>query len=77
MNGLIPTAQGGGVGTNPGPSWHVVGSGDYDIDQRSDILWQNDDGTCSRLDDERPDGGAGSERGRLLSIPGSDWHIIG
>ncbi len=36
--------DGGAVGTNPGPSWHIVGSGDYDIDQRSDILWQNDDG---------------------------------
>ena len=30
---------------NPGPSWHVKGDGDFNHDGRSDILWQNDDGS--------------------------------
>jgi hypothetical protein len=26
---------------NPGPDWHVFGTGDYNNDGKSDILWQN------------------------------------
>ena len=26
---------------NPGPSWHVMGSGNYNTDGRSDILFRN------------------------------------
>ena len=26
---------------NPGPDWHIMGTGDYKQDGRSDILWQN------------------------------------
>ena len=29
---------------NPGPSWHAVGTGDFNADGHADILWQNDDG---------------------------------
>ena len=65
----------GPVGTNPGPSWHIVGSGDYDIDQRSDILWQHDSGQA----------GVWTMNGLSVLVagvagsfnPGSDWHIIG
>jgi hypothetical protein len=41
----------GGVGPfgpfpfNPGPSWHIKDTGDFNGDGRSDILWQGDDGT--------------------------------
>ena len=36
----------GAVGPfNPGPSWHIKGTGDFNGDGKSDILWQNDDGT--------------------------------
>ena len=35
----------GPVGNNPGPSWHLKGSGDFDADGRSDFLWQGQDGT--------------------------------
>jgi hypothetical protein len=31
--------------SNPGPSWHARGDGDFNDDFRADILWQNDDGT--------------------------------
>ena len=30
---------------NPGPSWHVKDSGDFNGDGKADILWQNNDGT--------------------------------
>jgi hypothetical protein len=30
---------------NPGPSWHVAGTDDFNGDGNADILWQNDDGT--------------------------------
>ena len=34
---------GGAVSPNPGPSWHAVGTGDFNDDGHSDILWQNDE----------------------------------
>jgi hypothetical protein len=39
MNGtnVIGTASLG----NPGPDWHIFGTGDYNNDGKSDILWQN------------------------------------
>lgn len=30
---------------NPGPSWKVVGTGDFTKDGKTDILWQNSDGS--------------------------------
>jgi hypothetical protein len=32
------------VGPNPGPSWQIVGPGDFTGDSVSDILWQNTNG---------------------------------
>ncbi len=32
---------------NPGPSWHIVGTGDFNKDGKSDILWQNDSGQAA------------------------------
>ena len=29
------------MGADPGPSWKVVGTGDFNDDGHSDILWQN------------------------------------
>ena len=52
MNGASATAV-GGVGPfgpfpfNPGPSWHIKDNGDFNDDGKSDILWQNDNGTPS------------------------------
>jgi serralysin len=35
----------GPVGSNPGPSWQIKGTGDFNGDGKSDILWQGQDGT--------------------------------
>jgi len=32
---------------NPGPTWHVVGTGDIDGDRKAGILWQNDNGALA------------------------------
>ena len=32
---------GGAVSINPGPAWKAVGTGDFDHNGLSDILWQN------------------------------------
>ena len=38
--------SGGAAGSfNPGPSWQIKGTGDFNGDGKSDILWQNSDGT--------------------------------
>ena len=34
-------ATGGGSVANLGPDWHAVGTGDFNGDGKSDILWQN------------------------------------
>jgi hypothetical protein len=74
MNGFTATSVGAVGPFNPGPSWHVVGTGDYNIDQRSDILWQADDGTPAiwfmNGMNFLSTGAAGSFN------PGSDWHIV-
>ena len=40
MNGTN-VIGGGLVGYNPGPSWQAIGTGDFNDDGQSDILWQN------------------------------------
>ena len=47
MNNGTNLAYSAAVGPNPGPSWHVIGTGDFNGDNKSDILWQGDDGTPS------------------------------
>jgi len=55
-------------------AWHVVGSGDYDGDGRSDILWQHDNGEAGLW---TMNGLSVVAAGPTGSNPGSDWHIIG
>ena len=40
MNGTN-VIGGGLVGPTPGPSWKAIGTGDFNDDGHSDILWQN------------------------------------
>jgi hypothetical protein len=73
MDGLSVLAA-GPVGTNPGPSWHVLGSGDYNPDGKSDILWQNDNGTPGIW---TMNGLSVVTAGVAGSFnPGAEWHVI-
>ena len=71
MNGT--TLIGGGGLANPGPTWHIKATGDFNGDGKSDILWQNDDGTPAiwEMSGTTLIGGAG------LANPGPTWHTIG
>jgi len=42
LDGLVALRK--GANANLGASWHVVGTGDFNGDSRSDILWQNESG---------------------------------
>ena len=35
------------MGANPGPSWKAIGTGDFNDDGHSDILWQNTNGQAA------------------------------
>ena len=61
--------------SNPGPTWHVEDTGDFNNDGRADILWQNDDGTPAIwLMNGTNVIGAGAVG---ASNPGPTWHVEG
>ena len=62
---------GGGVIGNPGPSWHVIGTGDFNGDGKSDILWQNNNGTYAIWEMN----GTSVIGGGILS-PGGTWQAV-
>jgi len=72
MNGPA-IAQGTLVG-NPGPSWHIGGTGDFYDDGNTDVLWQNDNGEVAIWDMK---GGAIVQGAILTADPGSTWRIKG
>jgi serralysin len=58
---------------NPGPSWHIVGTGDFNADAHADILWQNDDGTPAIW----LMNGLNFIAGGGIPNPGASWHVAG
>jgi hypothetical protein len=72
MDGLN-ILQGTNVGFNPGPTWNALRTGDYNADGKSDILWQNDDGTPGvwLMDGTNFISGA-----NVGFNPGSNWQVI-
>ena len=74
MNGN--TLIGGGpVSPDPGPSWKAIGTGDFNDDGRSDILFQNtSNGEVSiwEINGNTLTGG-----GPVSPDPGLSWHAIG
>jgi FG-GAP repeat len=46
MNGATPFNE-SVISGNPGPSWRIIGAGDYNGDGKSDIVWQNDSGQAA------------------------------
>ena len=61
------------VGGNPGPSWHVKGTGDFDGDGNADILWQNDNGQAVIW---LMNGTTVLNQLAVASNPGPSWHAI-
>ena len=45
MDGINFISGGVAGSFNPGPDWQIKGTGDFNGDGRSDILWQDADGT--------------------------------
>ena len=57
-----------------GPGWHVDGTGDFNGDGKSDVLWQNDNGTPAIW---LMDGTNVIGAGAVGSNPGPSWHVDG
>ena len=64
---------GGGPVANPGPSWHAIGTGDFNDDGKSDILMQNTGGQVSVWEMS----GNAIIGGGPVANPGPTWHAIG
>jgi hypothetical protein len=73
MNGTTPFSE-QLVGANPGPSWHVVGTGDFNGDRDSDILWQNTNGQPAIW---LMNGTTPFSQPTVGANPGPSWHIVG
>jgi hypothetical protein len=73
MNGLSVIAT-GVPGSNPGASWQIKGTGDFNDDGRTDILWQNSDGTPGIWLMNGLSVIASANPG---TNPGPSWHIVG
>jgi uncharacterized repeat protein (TIGR03803 family) len=72
MNGIKVTSS--GSPGNPGPSWQVIGTGDFYGSLYSDILWQNiSTGEVYIWEINGTKGIGGGSPGN----PGPSWHVIG
>jgi hypothetical protein len=73
MNGTN-VVGGGSAGSNPGPGWSAVGTGDFNADGSSDILWQNTDGQAAiwEMNGTNVTGG-----GLVGPNPGAGWTVVG
>jgi hypothetical protein len=57
-------------------SWHVAGTGDFNGDGRSDILWRNDSGEVTDWLGQANSGFSGNFANSDANA-GTDWHIVG
>jgi hypothetical protein len=74
MDGTNATFVGAVGPFNPGATWEIKGTGDFNGDGKDDIIWQGQDGTPAIWLMDGTDvvsiGAAGSFN------PGSDWQVI-
>jgi uncharacterized repeat protein (TIGR03803 family) len=73
MDGTTRTG-GGAISPNPGTSWRAVGTGDFNHDGLSDILWQNADGQASIWE---MNGNTRIGGGTAGPNPGPTWKAVG
>jgi hypothetical protein len=64
---------GGPVSANPGPSWNVVGTGDFNRDGHSDILLQSASGQVAIWD---MNGASIVGGGPVSPNPGASWSAV-
>ena len=77
LNGTNQIAGGSQlVGPNPGPSWKVMGTGDFNDDGHSDILWQNANGQAAVWEMDGLNQIAGGSQ-LVGPNPGPDWKAVG
>jgi hypothetical protein len=69
MNGTSPTVI--TALSDPGPTWHAIGTSDFNGDGKADILWQNNDGTPGIW----LMNGVSIASHFALPNPGSTWHL--
>jgi hypothetical protein len=62
---------GGGTIADPGPTWHVVATGDFYGNGNGDILWQNDNGTVLLWEMS----GTSVIGGGTIADPGPTWRV--
>ena len=67
-------ANDGNASTRVGNEWKVIGTGDFNGDGRTDILWRNNDGTLSDWLG-RADGGFSPNDANALSRVPNDWKV--
>ena len=63
------------VGTNPGPSWQAIGTGDFNDDGHSDILWQNTSTGQASIWEMNGTNVIGG--GLVGAAPGPSWKVVG
>jgi hypothetical protein len=56
--------------------WHIVGTGDFNGDGRSDILWRGSDGTVRDWLGQANGAFVGNVANLNTAVP-TDWHIVG
>ncbi len=62
----------------PGPDWNIVGTGDFDADGKTGLLWQTDGGALAtwELDGNQIRSAAYVTLGATtVGRPGADWHV--
>jgi V8-like Glu-specific endopeptidase len=62
------------VNPNPGPSWTLVGTGDFNGDGQSDLLWQNTSGQAAIWE---MDGTSVITSAKVGPNPGPSWKVVG
>jgi microcystin-dependent protein len=66
---------GGPVSPNPGPNWTEIGTGDFNHDGQSDILWQN--ATTGQASIWEMNGSSLIGGGPVTPSPGPNWRAVG
>jgi hypothetical protein len=72
MDGMSVTGA-GFIGSNSDPNWHVVSTGDFNGDGRSDILFQHTDG---QLYQWQMDGFSVTGAGFVGSNTDPGWQVV-